>query len=344
MRKLGIAIDDIFKMHDNGYGHPESPDRIRVINDMLINTGLMNKVELIEPFDALKEHITLVHKARHFDLIESTRGRERVNLDADTSTSPKSFEAAIRAAGAMIKSIDLVMKNDLEAAFPLVRPPGHHAEIDRAMGFCLFNNIAVGAAYLINNYDVNRILIVDWDLHHGNGTQHMFYDTDKVFYISTHQFPYYPGTGAANEIGIGEGEGFTLNIPMNPGMGDQEYIKIFFELLKPVIDQYKPQIILVSAGFDTHIADPLGGMAVTTKGFQNMTKLLNELADEHCGGKIIYILEGGYNLEGLWHSVHAVIQELLMLNNTDYLDYSNTTKVDQLINGIMEINSKYWKF
>ena len=344
MRKLGIAIDDIFKMHDNGYGHPESPDRIRVINDMLINTGLMNKVELIEPFDALKEHITLVHEARHFDLIESTRGKERVYLDADTSTSPKSFEAAIRAAGAMIKSIDLVMNNDLEAAFPLVRPPGHHAEKDRAMGFCLFNNIAVGAAHLINNYDVNRILIVDWDLHHGNGTQHMFYDTDKVFYISTHQFPYYPGTGAANEIGIGEGEGFTLNIPMNPGMGDQEYIKIFFELLKPVIDQYTPKIILVSAGFDTHIADPLGGMAVTPKGFQNMTKLLNELADEHCGGKIIYILEGGYNLEGLLHSVYAVIQELLMQNNTDYLDYSNTTKVDQLINGIMEINSKYWKF
>lgn len=344
MRKLGIVIDDIFKMHDNGYGHPESPDRIRVINDMLINTGLMNKVELIEPFDALKEHITLVHEARHFDLIESTRGKERVYLDADTSTSPKSFEAAIRAAGAMIKSIDLVMNNDLEAAFPLVRPPGHHAEKDRAMGFCLFNNIAVGAAYLINNYDVNRILIVDWDLHHGNGTQHMFYDTDKVFYISTHQFPYYPGTGAANEIGIGEGEGFTLNIPMNPGMGDQEYIKIFFELLKPVIDQYTPKIILVSAGFDTHIADPLGGMAVTPKGFQNLTKLLNELADEHCGGKIIYILEGGYNLEGLWHSVSAVIQELLMLNNTDHLDYSNTTKVDQLINGIMEINSKYWKF
>ncbi len=344
MRKLGIAIDDIFKMHDNGYGHPESPDRIRVINDMLINTGLMNKVELIEPFDALKEHISLVHEARHFDLIESTRGKERVYLDADTSTSPKSFEAAIRAAGGMIKSIDLVMNNDLEAAFPLVRPPGHHAEKDRAMGFCLFNNIAVGAAHLINNYDVNRILIVDWDLHHGNGTQHMFYDTDKVFYISTHQFPYYPGTGAANEIGIGEGEGFTLNIPMNPGMGDQEYIKIFFELLKPVIDQYTPKIILVSAGFDTHIADPLGGMAVTPKGFQNMTKLLNELADEHCGGKIIYILEGGYNLEGLWHSVYAVIQELLMQNNIDYLDYSNTTKVDQLINGIMEINSKYWKF
>jgi len=152
---------------------------------MLINTGLMNKVELIEPFDALKEHITLVHEARHFDLMESTRGKERVYLDADTSTSPKSFEAAIRAAGAMIKSIDLVMNNDLKAAFPLVRPPGHHAEKDRAMGFCLFNNIAVGAAYLINNYDVNRILIVDWDLHHGNGTQHMFYDTDKVFYIST---------------------------------------------------------------------------------------------------------------------------------------------------------------
>jgi acetoin utilization deacetylase AcuC-like enzyme len=344
MKKLGIVIDKLYVDHDNGMGHPESQERLLAIIDMLKETKLLEEIVRIEPRDATKEEITLVHEPKYFDLIQSTRGKMRVFLDADTSTCPVSFDAAVRAAGGMLVAIDSVLKGKVDIAFPFVRPPGHHAERNRAMGFCLFNNIAIGAAYASRFCGINRILIVDWDLHHGNGTQHMFYDSSEVLYFSTHQYPYYPGTGGVNEVGTQSALGYTINVPLPAGMGDKEYIKIFFQILKPVIDQYKPELILVSAGFDTYFDDPLGGMKVTPKGFAQMTRFLKEMSEEYCDGKIVFILEGGYNLDGLWESTKAVIEELLEKTQTDYGDLKVETKADSIIENVKKRHSQFWRF
>ena len=344
MSKVGIVLDKLYVDHDNGMGHPESQERILAIVDMLKFTKLFDEVVRIEPRDATKEEITLVHTTKHYDNIASTKGKSKVFLDADTSTCPVSFDAALRAAGGMISAIDSVLSGEVDRAFPLVRPPGHHAEADRAMGFCLFNNVAVGAAYLTEVKGLERVLVIDWDIHHGNGTQHIFYDTSKVLYFSTHQYPFYPGTGAAEEVGSGDGRGYTVNVPMEPGMGDDEFIQIFEEILKPIIDQYKPEFILVSAGFDIYFEDPLGGMKVSPEGFAKLTRLLTDEADKICDGKIVFLLEGGYNLDGLWISTKEVIEELLDKKKTEYKLSVSETNVDSLIENIKKIYSDYWKF
>ena len=344
MSKVGIVLDKLYVDHDNGMGHPESQERILAIVDMLKFTKLFDEVVRIEPRDATKEEITLVHTPEHYDNIASTKGRPKVFLDADTSTCPVSFDAALRAAGGMISAIDSVLSGEVDRAFPLVRPPGHHAEADRAMGFCLFNNVAVGAAYLTEVKGLERVLVIDWDIHHGNGTQHIFYDTSKVLYFSTHQYPFYPGTGAAEEVGSGEGKGYTVNVPMEPGMGDDEFIRIFEEILKPIIDQYKPEFILVSAGFDIYFEDPLGGMKVSPEGFAKLTRLLTDEADKICDGKIVFLLEGGYNLDGLWISTKEVIEELLDKKKTEYKLSVSETNADSLIDKIKKIYSDYWDF
>jgi len=344
MAKVGIVLDKLYVDHDNGMGHPESQERILAIVDMLKFTKLFDEVVRIEPRDATREEITLVHTPEHYDNIASTKGRPKVFLDADTSTCPVSFDAALRAAGGMISAIDSVLSKEVDRAFPLVRPPGHHAEADRAMGFCLFNNVAVGAAYLTEVKGLERVLVIDWDIHHGNGTQHIFYDTSKVLYFSTHQYPFYPGTGAAEEVGSGEGKGYTVNVPMEPGMGDDEFIRIFEEILKPIIDQYKPEFILVSAGFDIYFEDPLGGMKVSPEGFAKLTRLLTDEADKICDGKIVFLLEGGYNLDGLWISTKEVIEELLDKKKTEYKLSVSETNVDSLIDNIKKIYSDYWEF
>lgn len=344
MAKVGIVLDKLYVDHDNGMGHPESQERILAIVDMLKFTKLFDEVVRIEPRDATKEEITLVHTPEHYDNIASTKGRPKVFLDADTSTCPVSFDAALRAAGGMISAIDSVLSKEVDRAFPLVRPPGHHAEADRAMGFCLFNNVAVGAAYLTEVKGLERVLVIDWDIHHGNGTQHIFYDTSKVLYFSTHQYPFYPGTGAAEEVGSGEGKGYTVNVPMEPGMGDDEFIRIFEEILKPIIDQYKPEFILVSAGFDIYFEDPLGGMKVSPEGFAKLTRLLTDEADKICDGKIVFLLEGGYNLDGLWISTKEVIEELLDKKKTEYKLSVSETNADSLIDNIKKIYSDYWEF
>ena len=344
MSKVGIVLDKLYVDHDNGMGHPESQERILAIVDMLKFTKLFDEVVRIEPRDATREEITLVHTPEHYDNIASTKGRPKVFLDADTSTCPVSFDAALRAAGGMISAIDSVLSKEVDRAFPLVRPPGHHAEADRAMGFCLFNNVAVGAAYLTEVKGLERVLVIDWDIHHGNGTQHIFYDTSKVLYFSTHQYPFYPGTGAAEEVGSGDGMGYTVNVPMEPGMGDDEFIRIFEEILKPIIDQYKPEFILVSAGFDIYFEDPLGGMKVSPEGFAKLTRLLTDEADKICDGKIVFLLEGGYNLDGLWISTKEVIEELLDKKKTEYKLSVSETNVDSLIDNIKKIYSDYWEF
>jgi acetoin utilization deacetylase AcuC-like enzyme len=306
---VGVVADKIFENHIPSYGHPESPERVRAINDMLKEKGIISKLKQIPLRKAEKEEITLIHTESHFNRIKSTDGRS-VYLDADTSTSPDSFQTALFAVGSSLNMIDEFMKGNIKRGFALIRPPGHHAESDRAMGFCLFNNIAIAGEYCIKK-GMERVAIVDWDLHHGNGTQWAFWTRRDVLYISTHRWPYYPGTGSLKEVGEGEGRGYTVNLPLPGGADDSVYSGCFEEIIVPIIRNYSPDIILVSAGFDPHIDDPLGDMRVTEKGFGAMTQMLVELAEEIGAGGPFLFLEGGYSIKGLTESVEMVFRVLL---------------------------------
>lgn len=290
----------------------------------------------------------MVHSPAYIDLIASTAGKPYVRLDGDTSTCTKSYEIALLAAGGLLELIKVVMQGKLNNGFALVRPPGHHAERDRAMGFCLFNNVAIGAHYALKNFSLQKILIVDWDVHHGNGTQNSFYEDPRVLYFSTHRYGFYPGTGAATEVGRGRGEGFTVNVPLSPGVGDAVYGIIFEKILKPIALEYQPQLILVSAGFDTHYNDPLGGMDVTERGFARMTQILMEIAEATTQGKLALTLEGGYNVTSQRWSVKAVLEELsqaLPLEKGDLLEREKADfpKIEPFILQLKEIQKRYWK-
>lgn len=310
MRKTAVYRHDLFLEHQPGFNHVESPDRLNVIYDELDDGETGNN--LIYPsFEAASlDVIGLNHSQALIDKVADTAGRQHDFLDADTQTSERSFDAACLAVGSVIDGIQKIADNEVDNAFCLVRPPGHHAEKERAMGFCLFNNIAVAAHWAVETLGMERVFIFDWDLHHGNGTQDSFYDTDKVFYSSTHQFPYYPGTGALAETGEGKGNGFTLNVPLPGGQGDQDFVQICTKLLAPVARQYKPELILVSCGFDIYGGDPLGTMRVSPAGFAQMTRTMQELADETCGGRLLVTLEGGYNLTGMRDGALGVLTEL----------------------------------
>ena len=307
MAKTGIVRDNRYLEHDTGGYHVENPQRLvhiyRALDDL---DGLFVD---IPPRAATREEITAVHDPEYVDRIAATAGKEPHHLDADTVTSPKTYEVSLLAAGGVLAAIDAVM-GDLANAFALVRPPGHHAEGDRAMGFCIFNNVAIGARYARSKHGLERILIVDWDLHHGNGTQHTFYTDPHVLYFSTHQYPYYPGTGHYTEIGEGEGKGYTVNCPLSPGYGDADYANILRHCLRPIALAYQPQLILVSAGFDIYHRDPLGGMAVTEKGFARLTDIIMEIAHTVCEGRMVMTLEGGYHLEGQARSVKEVVTRM----------------------------------
>ncbi len=310
MRKTAVYRDELFLEHQPGYNHVESPDRLRVIYNELDKEGT-GKNLVFPAFDpASLETIGLNHSPELIERVADTAGRQHDFLDADTQTSERSFDAACLAVGSLLDGIQKIFDNEVDNAFCLVRPPGHHAERDRAMGFCLFNNVAVAAQWAIENLGLERIFIFDWDLHHGNGTQHSFYTTDKVFYTSTHQFPYYPGTGSFAETGEGQGAGYTLNIPMPGGQGDQDYTQVCSQLLVPVARNYNPDLILVSCGFDIYGGDPLGTMRVSPSGFAQMTQIMQNLADEVCDGRLLVTLEGGYNLNGMRDGALAVLTEL----------------------------------
>ncbi len=264
----------------------------------------------IRPTPCAPDHLLRVHPGSYVTAIENACRHAPVRLDPDTGVSPGSWEAALLSAGGAVDASDAVAAGRIRSAFVCTRPPGHHAERDRAMGFCLFNNVAIAARFLQAERGLGRIFIVDWDVHHGNGTQHIFEADDSVFYFSTHQYPFYPGTGGQGERGSGRGEGFTLNVPLPPGTGDAEYLRIFREVLRPAIDAFKPDLVLVSAGFDAHRDDPLASMAITEAGFAVMTRLVREAADDHCGGRMVSVLEGGYDLGALARSVEAHLGEL----------------------------------
>jgi acetoin utilization deacetylase AcuC-like enzyme len=307
MSKTGIVKDERYLEHDMGAYHVENPQRLVYIYRELAE--LKGLFEEIPPRPATREEITTVHDPKYVDRIAATAGYPEVHLDADTSTSARSYEVSLLAAGGFLAAIDAVM-DGLPNAFALVRPPGHHAERDRAMGFCIFNNVAIGAHYAMSKHGLKRILIIDWDLHHGNGTQHAFYADDRVLYFSTHQYPFYPGTGHYTEIGEGKGKGYTVNIPLSAGCGDTDYANLMRHCLRPICLEYEPQLILVSAGFDIYHRDPLGGMAVTEKGFARLTAIIMEMAQAVCDGRMVMTLEGGYNLEGEALSVKEVVRQM----------------------------------
>ncbi|MEJ2032522.1 MAG: histone deacetylase, partial [Deltaproteobacteria bacterium] len=309
MSKTAIFMDNLFLEHRPGPGHPEAPERLTGLYETLKDPAIREKYLFPSFSPADHKLLALNHTTAHIDRVAATAGKPFEILDPDTMTSSRSYEAACLAAGAGVEGIRLLLAGEITNGFALVRPPGHHAESSHTSGFCLFNNIAVAARYALAQWP-SRVLIVDWDLHHGNGTQHSFEETDEVLYFSSHQYPYFPGTGSLLETGTGRGEGYTVNVPLPGGQDDGDYARIFNELLAPIARQYRPELILVSAGFDTYSGDPLGTMRVTPEGYAYMTRVLRDLAAELCDGRLLLLLEGGYNLQGLKASVLAVLAEL----------------------------------
>ncbi|NOY64737.1 MAG: histone deacetylase [Nitrospirae bacterium] len=302
--KVGFVYDDVYLMHRPLGFHPERPERLRAIVDVLKANSIWNELIQIKPIKAEDSLITSVHDVSYLDRVKTaTPGY----FDPDTYFSEGSLEAALSAAGAVVEAIRMCKEGEIQRAFCAVRPPGHHAESDRAMGFCIFNNIAIGARYA-QSLGYEKVFIIDFDVHHGNGTEHMFYEDDSVFYFSTHQYPHYPGTGSTEERGRGKGEGFTYNIPMPAGAGDSEYIDAYTIKLPELVKQFDPDMVLVSAGYDLHEKDPLAGIAVTDAGIR---AIVRGILDSKEAIPFVFALEGGYNLEALARSVFTTVEELL---------------------------------
>ncbi len=304
----GWLYDEAFLKHDTGPRHPESARRLQAIAAQLEKTGLIKHLTPIAARPAEKDEVIRVHFPSHWDRVQKVCRDGGGLLDGDTPVSTGSWDAAILAAGGTIAAVDAVLSGEVANAFACVRPPGHHAEPEMSMGFCLFNNVAIAARHLIDKCGLQRVLIADWDAHHGNGTQYAFYKDPQVFYFSIHQFPFYPGEGAATETGQGKGEGFTLNVPIPGGSGDREFLMGFAGGLLPAMESFHPEFVLLSAGFDAHRNDPLTGLGVTDNGFIQAGLLIKSVADRFCGGKWVTVLEGGYDLYALTTGVENLLR------------------------------------
>jgi acetoin utilization deacetylase AcuC-like enzyme len=341
MAKTAVVVDKEYLKHQPGESHPERPERIKVLLELASELDPV-KFQLLPPHPAKRADIAATHGEDHVKLIEATAQHNRYALDGDTITCRDSFAVSLLAAGGFIGLLDAVAAKDCRNGFALVRPPGHHALRTRAMGFCLFNTMAIGAEYLQRTHGAKKILIMDWDVHHGNGTQDAFYADPSVLFISTHQYPYYPGSGAANEIGSGAGEGFTINIPLPAGCADAEYAQAFHDIVVPAAEKFAPDWILVSAGFDPHRRDPLGGMGVTDEGFALMAQRLLGLADKFADGKIAFLLEGGYDLAGLRGSVAAVLAAMQSGATPAFVAAkSRDSQIAPLIRHIQQLHERY---
>jgi acetoin utilization deacetylase AcuC-like enzyme len=310
---VGLIYDPVYLEHDTGT-HVENSQRLIATVSHLEDTHLNDKLVLLSPRAATYEELTSVHAPEYITKIRSQVEKGGGWLDHDTVVSPGSYNAAIYAAGGALTAIDAVVNRQVNSAFALVRPPGHHATCWQAMGFCIFNNIAIAAKYALANLDINRILVIDFDVHHGNGTQDTFYADRHVLYFSTHEYPFYPGTGSIDETGARDGEGFTVNVPLLAGWGDDEYQTVFEDVLAPVAKRFEPQLIMVSAGYDAHWADSLASMQLSVSGFARLTEIIKTLADMLCKGRMVFVLEGGYHLEALSLSVAATL-DILCGNN-----------------------------
>jgi acetoin utilization deacetylase AcuC-like enzyme len=334
-----VLTDQAMLEHNAGPMHPESPARLRSILDLL-DRAPVRSVERGQPRAATRDELVKVHTAEHVDHVLGLEGRT-AQLDPDTAMSRGSTTAATLAAGAAAQLTLDVLEGRATNGFALVRPPGHHAERSHAMGFCLFNNVAVAAE--VARTRVERVLIVDFDVHHGNGTQSAFAGRRDVLFLSSHQFPFYPGSGAPTEVGVGEGAGFTVNCALPAAQGDADYGAVFERVFLPIARQFKPQLVLVSAGFDPHRSDPIGGMNVTERGFAAMCSALVAVAKEHCQGKLVCLLEGGYDLDALANSTHACL-EVLTGARTETFPTSVGRTVDAAITATQRAHAAHWSF
>lgn len=303
-----LLADPIFKAHDTGSGHPEQPARYDAVLDAIAALRL----PLLKPRPATLEEIALVHTPRYIQTVERDIAAGRRELSTgDTAISPRSLEAALEAAGGVLNAVDAVVSRTAKDAFCLVRPPGHHARPEQGMGFCIFNSIAIAARYAQRHHGLGKVLIADWDVHHGNGTQDTFYEDGSVFFFSTHQWPWYPGTGPASETGSGPGAGATMNRPFPAGAGRKEILGVFQEDLRRAAQQFRPDLVLISAGFDSRQGDPLGGFTLSDADFTDLTRVMLDVAGEHAGGRLVSVLEGGYNLSGLASAATAHVKALV---------------------------------
>lgn len=307
-----IIHHPIYKEHETGEGHPETPERYTAVMEALReDDSLWSEILELQPNAAPRGLVQACHTPQHYKAIERAVSEGTGFLDSDTVVSMRSLDAALNAAGGVCRAVDALMQGEATNAFLPVRPPGHHATAERAMGFCLFNNVAIGARYAQTHPEIERVAIVDWDVHHGNGTQGIFYDDPSVFFFSMHQYPWYPGTGARGENGIGRGRGYTLNVPVRAATRASEQRSMLDAALEEIGAKFKPDLIFISAGFDAHKADPLGQLLLTDEDFTQMTRTVKEWAASACSGRVISCLEGGYNLKTLGGTVRAHVRELM---------------------------------
>ncbi len=339
MLKTGIVLDPRYQDHEVTHAHPECPERIGALVDMMRfyrRDGLVR----IEPRRATIEQLALIHDPAYIDHVRATSGEPHIAFDPDTHAFAMTYVTALLAAGGFLELLDKIMCRDVDNGFAMVRPPGHHAEAERAMGFCFFNNVAIGARYLQREYNLERILIMDWDVHHGNGTERSFYSDKSVLYVSAHQSPHYPGTGAVEDVGKGDGKGYTVNIPLRGGFGDEEYMDCFREIVEPVCRSFDPDFVLISAGFDCHVLDPLSSMRVTAAGFADMADSLLGIASECADGRCAAVLEGGYDLTALKESVAAVLDSFA--GGERRVDAAIESQAAATVDAIKRVQSLYW--
>jgi len=309
-----LVYHPIYLKHETGEFHFENPNRLHSILDGLELTNLHSSLHALSFQEAPMHWIETVHQKEYIETVRQdvfNGARFLSTRSGNTAICEQSFSVALMAVGGVLAACDAVISNRTKNVFCAVRPPGHHATPNRGMGYCLFNNVAIAARYLQKRHKIDKVLIVDWDVHHGNGTQDIFYEDGSVFFFSTHQWPWYPWTGSEEETGKGRGLGSTLNIPLPAGSGDEELIEAFERKLRPQVDRFKPNFVLISAGFDSRNTDPLGRFRVTDNGFRKLTEIMIQIAHDHCGGRLVSVLEGGYSLKGLKQAVPAHIETLM---------------------------------